>query len=61
MKAIQIEANGNIGCLKIGKVNEPEVGKNQLKIAVKAAGINRADILQRMGLYPSPPGVSEII
>ena len=61
MKAIQIGPNGTIESLQIGEVKEPTVGANQVKITVKAAGVNRADILQRMGQYPPPPGASEIM
>jgi tumor protein p53-inducible protein 3 len=61
MKAIQIGPNGIIESLQIGEVKEPAVGANQVKIAVKAAGVNRADLLQRMGQYPPPAGASEIM
>lgn len=36
---------------------EPVPGPGQLLVAVRAAGINAADLLQRVGLYPAPPGV----
>jgi NADPH:quinone reductase-like Zn-dependent oxidoreductase len=61
MKAIQIGLSGTIESLQIGEVKEPAVRTNQVKIVVKAAGVNRADILQRMGQYPPPAGASEII
>ena len=38
----------------------PEPGRGEILIKVAAAGINRPDILQRRGLYPPPPGASEI-
>src|SRR5256885_1004551 len=37
------------------------MGPNDLRIAVRAAGVNRADLLQREGHYPPPPGASEIL
>jgi len=37
------------------------MGPNDLRIAVRAAGVNRADLLQRAGQYPPPPGASEIL
>src|SRR5436853_5204766 len=37
------------------------MGPNDLRIAVRAAGVNRADLLQRAGHYPPPPGASEIL
>lgn len=35
---------------------DPEPGPNQLLVSVAAAGINAADLMQRRGLYPAPPG-----
>jgi tumor protein p53-inducible protein 3 len=61
MKVIQAGSNRTIGGLQIGEENEPVIGNNQMKIAVKAAGLNRADILQRMGHYPPPPSASKIM
>lgn len=40
---------------------DPEPGPGELLVAVRAAGINGADLLQRRGLYPPPPGVPEDI
>lgn len=39
---------------------DPTIGKNEVLIDVRAAGINRPDIFQRMGHYPPPAGVTEI-
>lgn len=39
---------------------EPEAGPGEVLIDVAAAGVNRADIMQRKGHYPPPPGASEI-
>ena len=39
---------------------KPTVGKYSVLIAVKAAGVNRADVLQRRGLYPAPKGASDL-
>ena len=47
--------------MKIGDVAAPPLGEHDLRIAVTAAGVNRADILQREGHYPPPPGASEIL
>ena len=38
----------------------PEPGPGELLIAVQASGVNRPDVLQRKGLYPMPPGVSDL-
>jgi NADPH2:quinone reductase len=42
--------------LSIGQVPKPEVKPGHIRIRVRAAGLNRADLLQRRGLYPAPPG-----
>jgi putative PIG3 family NAD(P)H quinone oxidoreductase len=61
MKAIIVETPGDILQLKMGEVPEPQFGDEELLIKVKAAGVNRADVLQRQGLYPPPAGSSPII
>ena len=43
------------------KTQAPKPGPRELRIEVCASGINRADILQRKGLYPPPDGVSELL
>ena len=43
------------------EVPEPAIKPDEILIRVRAAGVNRADILQRQGFYPPPPGASEII
>jgi tumor protein p53-inducible protein 3 len=61
MKAVVYEKPGDESVLKIGEVAEPKAGPGQLLIRVKYAGLNRADLMQRQGYYPPPPGASEII
>ena len=57
MQAIVIEGGkGPAEALKLGDAPEPEPGPGQIVIAVKAAGVNRPDIIQRNGFYPPPPG-----
>ena len=48
------------GKLVWAKAPEPEVGPGTVKIAVRASAVNRADLMQAMGRYPPPPGVSEV-
>lgn len=60
MSAIEIPKPGGPNSLKIGKRPVPEPAKGEVLVKVKAAGINRADTLQRMGLYPMPPGATDI-
>ncbi len=47
--------------LTMDDLPDPEVGETDVLIEVKAAGLNRADLMQRAGLYPPPPGVSETL
>ncbi len=58
MRAIVIEEPGGPDVMKVGEVPEPLLGAGELLVAVRAAGVNRADLLQRMGRYPPPPGES---
>lgn len=46
---------GGVEVLKIHEVDEPQPGKGEVKIDVKAAGINFADIMARKGIYPDAP------
>ena len=47
--------------LIITKANKPVPRDNEILIEIKAAGLNRADIAQKKGLYPPPPGASEVL
>ena len=61
MKAVIVEKPGDENALKIGEVPEPAIKPDEILIRVRAAGVNRADLLQRQGFYPPPPSASEII
>jgi putative PIG3 family NAD(P)H quinone oxidoreductase len=56
MRAITITAPGGPEALAIAEVPDPEPAAGEVVIDVAAAGVNRADLLQRQGLYPPPPG-----
>jgi putative PIG3 family NAD(P)H quinone oxidoreductase len=56
MKAIVIDAPGDENCMRIGDVPTPELEADSIRIRNFAAGVNRADLLQRQGFYPPPPG-----
>ena len=58
MQAIVVRAAGGPEELKLEEVAEPEPSSHQVLIDVQACGVNRADVLQRRGLYPPPPGES---
>lgn len=60
MAAITIPHYGDAGVLALAQLPMPKPGYGQVLIKVEAAGINRADILQRQGRYLAPPGASQI-
>lgn len=57
MQALQ----ANQGQPQLVKVDAPDCGLGQVRIKVAAVGVNRADLLQVAGLYPPPPGVTDIL
>ncbi len=56
-KAIRIREPGGPGVLEVGEIELSAPGPSQVLVEVAAAGLNRADCLQRRGFYPAPPGV----
>ena len=56
MRAIVHRGSGGVEVLSLQTVPDPEPGPGQLRVRVYASGLNRADILQRRGAYPAPPG-----
>lgn len=60
MRVIEIVTPGNASVLSEARRPIPSPGSNEVLIKVKTAGINRPDIFQRKGLYPPPPGASDI-
>jgi NADPH2:quinone reductase len=61
MKAVHIEEPGQDYRLVMNPLPRPEPGTGEVLIAVKAAGLNNADLLQARGKYPPPPGASPIL
>ena len=57
MRAVLRTAPGGPENLTIGEIEEPIAGLGEVRVRVRAAGLNRADLLQRMGRYPAPPGI----
>jgi NADPH2:quinone reductase len=55
MRAIVIDQPGGPEVLSLREVPTPEPGRGEVRVRVRATAINRADLLQRMGLYPAPP------
>lgn len=60
MTAIAISKPGGPEVLVPEQRPVPKPGPNEILIKVEAAGVNRPDVLQRMGLYPVPPGASDL-
>jgi putative PIG3 family NAD(P)H quinone oxidoreductase len=60
MTAIEITQPGEPDVLKPGTRPMPKPGQGEVLIEVAAAGVNRPDVMQRKGLYPPPPGASDI-
>lgn len=59
MRAIVVTSTEGAGTLRVTEVDAPSIEPGQLRIRVAAAGINRADLSQREGNYPSPPGAPD--
>jgi len=60
MRAIEIEGNGGPEVLRLAERAVPLPDRGEVLIEVKAAGLNGADLAQRRGVYPPPPGASDI-
>ncbi len=62
MRVIEIEGgSGPAEALTLKTRPDPAAGPGQIRIRVRAAGVNRPDLLQRRGLYPAPSGASDIL
>ena len=60
MTVVEITEAGSPEVLRAGKSEVPRPGFDEVLIEVHAAGVNRPDVMQRMGMYPPPHGVSPI-
>jgi NADPH2:quinone reductase len=60
MHAAEITAPGGPEVLRVGTRPTPRPGPDEVLIQVAAAGVNRPDVMQRKGVYPPPPGASDI-
>jgi putative PIG3 family NAD(P)H quinone oxidoreductase len=62
MRAVTIAGGkGPASALRVEEVAKPVPGAGQLLLRVRAAGVNRPDIVQREGRYPPPPGAPDIL
>ena len=62
MRVIEIEGgSGPAEALRLAERPDPQAGDGEIRIRVRAAGVNRPDLLQRNGGYPPPPGASDVM
>ncbi len=61
MRAIVTHGTGGPEVLAPGEIERPEPGPDEVLVRVAATAVNRADVAQRQGNYPAPPGESEIL
>lgn len=61
MKAILFDKPGDESVLYLGDAPAPLLGADEVRIRVAACAVNRADLVQRQGGYPPPPGASQVL
>jgi len=61
MKVIELTGYGGVDVLRVGQRPLPQPSASEVLIRVRASGVNRPDVLQRLGNYPVPAGASDIL
>jgi len=61
MRAVVVDQPGDPEVMRLADVPDPVAQPGEVVLRVHATAVNRADLLQRMGFYPPPPGASEIL
>jgi putative PIG3 family NAD(P)H quinone oxidoreductase len=61
VKAIVVASPGGPDALRVAELPDPVPGEREVVIDVRAAALNRADLLQRRGVYPPPPGATSVL
>jgi putative PIG3 family NAD(P)H quinone oxidoreductase len=61
MRAVVVPEPGGVEALQVVDVQTPEPGPGEVLVRVTAAGVNRADLMQRRGFYDPPPGVTPVL
>ncbi|MGH3359812.1 MAG: NAD(P)H-quinone oxidoreductase, partial [Nocardioidaceae bacterium] len=61
MRAVIVSEPGGVDALEVVDRDGPSPGNDEVVIDIAAAGVNRADLLQRMGNYAPPPGATDIL
>ena len=60
MQAVEIREPGAPEVLRLAVRPQPQAGAGEVLLRVTASGVNRPDVMQRKGLYPAPPGASDL-
>jgi putative PIG3 family NAD(P)H quinone oxidoreductase len=61
VRAVTLTGFGGVEVLGWSEVPDPVPGPGEVLVDVTASAVNRADLLQRLGLYPPPPGASDVL
>lgn len=61
MRHVAVETPGGPEVLRVTQIGAPACGPGEVRIRVEAAGVSRADVMQRTGTYPPPPAASPIL
>lgn len=61
MQAVIVDNPGKEATLRLADVPAPELGPGDVRLEVAAFALNRGDLMQRLGLYPPPPGAPEVL
>lgn len=61
MRAVEITSYGGPGVLRVAEVPKPDLRDGEVLVKVAASGVSHADVMQRQGTYPPPPGASGIL
>lgn len=61
MRAVTVPTPGGPEALTLAELPDPEPGPGEVVLEVAGTAVNRADLLQRRGLYPPPPGASDVL
>jgi putative PIG3 family NAD(P)H quinone oxidoreductase len=61
VRAVRCDGTGDVDVLTWTEIEDPAPATDEVLVEVAASAVNRADLLQRMGFYPPPPGITETL